>query len=79
MAGGTPNDYERGSMEIGEQSSTWSLFMLMTKWGSLAIAVGVLFLVLWFMPQGSFLTALVVSVVMLALGIVLLREKPARH
>ena len=60
--------YVHGTMTIEEQTSTYSLFMNMAKWGSLAIAALLLFLVLWFMPAGSFFTGLIGAVVLLVAG-----------
>ena len=68
-------DYHRGEMDIHEQVSTFNLVMGMTKWGSLAIAAAVFFFVLWFCVPTGFLTAAIAAIVLLAVGIVLLREK----
>lgn len=68
-------DYHRGEMEISEQVSTFHLVMGMTKWGSLAIAVGVLFFTMWFYPRGSFIAAAIASFVLLVVGILALRDK----
>ena len=38
------DSYDRGSQEISEQESTFSAFMGMSKWGSLIIAVLLVFL-----------------------------------
>lgn len=70
-------DYQRGEMDISEQTSTFDVVMAMTKWGSLLIAVGVLFFTMWLYPRGSFMGAAIASFVLLAAGIVLLRKKPA--
>lgn len=72
------DDYVRGTMEIGEQSSTYELFLGMAKWGSLAIAVALTFLTLMFMYGGSFLTAAGVSIVLLVAGVFFLRS-PKKH
>ena len=42
------DDYHRGEMDIHEQVATYNAVMGMTKWGSLALAVALLALVLWF-------------------------------
>lgn len=60
--------YVHGTMTIEEQTSTYSLFMSMAKWGSLAIAALLLFLVLWFQPAGSFFMGLIGAVVLLVAG-----------
>ena len=72
---GPSSDYQRGSMDVSEQAATFELVMGMTKWGSLAIAAGVLFLVLWFCTKVGFLGAAVTGVVLLAIGVFALRDK----
>lgn len=42
------SDYHRGDMDIHEQTATYHLFVLLTKWGSLALAALLVFLVLAF-------------------------------
>ncbi|MCS6624782.1 aa3-type cytochrome c oxidase subunit IV [Roseibacterium beibuensis] len=69
------DDYVRGSQEISEQESTFDLFMGLAKWGSLLVAVSVLFLVVWFQPGGSFIAGAISGVVLLAVGIFALRKK----
>jgi flagellar biogenesis protein FliO len=68
-------DYHRGEMEIHEQESTFHAFVGLTKWGSLALAVALVVLVLWFCTKAGFLGAAVTGVVLLAVGIFALREK----
>ena len=71
-------DYHRGEMDISEQAATFDLVMGMTKWGSLVLASFLLFVVLWFCtPSAGFMGGAIAGVVLLALGIVFLREKPA--
>ena len=41
-------DYHRGEMDVHEQASTYSAFLTFSKWGSLALGVGILFFVLLF-------------------------------
>ena len=72
------DDYVRGSMEINEQQSTYDLFMVLAKYGSLAIAASLAFLTIWFMPNGSFIGGAIVFAVMMAVGIFFLR-KPKAH
>jgi len=74
---GPSSDYHRGDMDIAEQVSTFHLVMGMTKWGSLVIASFLLFVVLWFCTGAGFVGGLFSGGVLLVLGIVLLREKPA--
>ena len=72
--------YAHGTQEISEQVATFSLFQGMAKWGSLGIAALLAFLTIWFMPGGSFFTALIVGVVMVVGGGFLLRSpKPQAH
>lgn len=71
--------YLKGSQEISEQVATWHLFNVLAKWGSLAVAVAVLFFTLWFMPDGGFFTAAPAAVVLAVAGWWFLRSKPADH
>lgn len=73
------DDYVRGSQEISEQVSTWHLFLGLAKWGSLILGALVLFLTLWFMPNGSFFAGAFAAFVMLAAGWFFLRSKPDAH
>ena len=70
------DDYVRGSQEISEQVSTWHLFLALSKWGSLIIAAGLLFLTLWFQPGGSFIGGAISAIVLLVAGWFFLRSKP---
>lgn len=71
------SEYHRGDMDIHEQAATFDLFMGLTKWGSLAIAALLVLLVLWFCTPAGFLSGFISAAVMVALGVVFLREKPA--
>jgi hypothetical protein len=71
------DEYVRGSMEISEQKSTYDLFMVLSKYGSLSIAALLAFLTLWFMPNGSFIMGAGVAVVLMAAGIFFLRSPKA--
>ena len=68
--------YLHGHMEVREQVSTYRLFLNLAKWGSLAIAVLLLFLTLWFHPGGSFMAAVIGAVVLGGVGFVALKSKP---
>jgi hypothetical protein len=68
--------YNRGEMDISEQAATFDFFNTMTKWGSLFVGTLVLFLVLWFCTGAGFGGALITAIVVDALGIFFLREKP---
>lgn len=74
MAGDTP-DYHRGEMDISEQTATYHLVMGLTKWGSLAIAVGLLFFTLLFSTHIGFLGSAAWSIALLVLGVIFLRDK----
>lgn len=69
------SEYHRGDMDIHEQEATYDAFMGLTKWGSLAIAVALVMLTLWFCTPAGFLGGLIPGLVLLVLGIVFLREK----
>jgi thiamine transporter ThiT len=70
-------DYHRGEMDIHEQSATYAAFGNMAKWGSLAIAVLLLTITLWFCTPAGFVGGVIPGIVLLAAGIFFLREKPA--
>lgn len=62
MAGGT-SDYNRGSMEVDAQSSAFSGFMGLTKYGGAAIALVVLMPTLVFAVNMAWPTALLATVI----------------
>jgi sugar phosphate permease len=68
--------HHRGEMDIQEQVSTFELFNTLSKWGSLFVGTLVLFLTLWFCTGAGFSGAAVTAVVVAALGVFLLRDKP---
>jgi hypothetical protein len=70
------SEYHHGDMDISEQAATYGGFMVVTKWGSLAIAALLILLVLWFCTPAGFLAGLGVSLALTVVGIVVLREKP---
>lgn len=69
-------DYQRGEMDIHEQTATFEAFGKMTKWGSLAIAVLLTFITLLFCTAAGFIGSAIAAVVLAVLGVVFLREKP---
>jgi len=75
------SDYHRGEMDVHAQQDTFTGFVKMTKWGSLAIATSVLFFVVLFCTPAGFIAAAISAIVLGGLGIVFLREKsgPAHH
>lgn len=70
-------DYQRGEMDIQEQAATFAAFNGMTKWGSLAVSVLLLFITLLFCTKAGFVGSAIPAVVLLAGGIFFLRDKPA--
>ena len=75
MAEPSHTEYHRGEMDIHEQSRTYHSFLVLSKWGSLAIIVGVLFFALIFAAGVPFLGAGATSFVVLVVGILALRDK----
>jgi CHASE2 domain-containing sensor protein len=72
--------YIRGTMTVEEQTETWALFMTLAKWGSLAVASILLFLVLWFQPGGSLFVGLMGGVGLAVAGWFFLKGgKPVSH
>lgn len=69
------SEYHRGEMDISEQNSTYIAVMGLTKWGSLALAVALLMLTVWFCTPAGFFGGLIPGVILLAAGIFFLREK----
>ena len=75
-----PSDYHRGDMDISEHTATFNGFIALSKWGSLAIAVGLVFLVLIFCAHAGFFQAAGAAIVVAVIGGFLLRDKPnAEH
>lgn len=74
------HDYTQGDMDIAEQLATFSLVGKMIKWGSLAVAVLLVMLVLWFCVQAGFLAGAGAGLVLAVAGVFFLRSKPvAEH
>ena len=73
MAG--PSSYHRGDMDIVEQKSTFHAFVGLSKWGSLAIAAGLIFFTLLFCTPANFIQSAGAAVVVTVLGVLLLKEK----
>jgi hypothetical protein len=71
------HDYTQGDMDITEQLATFSMVGKMIKWGSLAVAVLLVMLVLWFCVQAGFFAGLGAGAVLAVVGVVFLRSKPA--
>jgi len=69
-------DYQRGEMDIQEQSATFEAFGKMTKWGSLGVAVLLTFITLLFCTAAGFVGAAGAAFVLAVAGFAFLREKP---
>jgi hypothetical protein len=74
---GQASEYHRGEMDIHAQQATFKAVMTGTKWASLVVAVGILFLTLWFCTSAGFGGAFVSAVVLTILGVFFLRARPA--
>jgi hypothetical protein len=72
---GAPSDYHRGEMDIHEQQSTYTAFLMLSKWGSLAIISGLLFFILLFCTGAGFIGSAATSVIVAVLGVLVLRDK----
>lgn len=73
--GAPQSEYHRGEMDVHEQARTYHAFLILSKWGSLALIVGVLFFGLIFCTSVPFIGAAITAIVVAALGVVSLREK----
>lgn len=71
--------YVHGTMTIEEQTATYSLFISMAKWGSLAVACVLLFLVMWFQPGGNFFAGFIAAVVLAVVGGFALKSGDSAH
>lgn len=71
--------YQRGTMTIEEQVSTWKLVQNIMSWGSLIVAALVLFLTVWFMPNGSFIGGFLAAAVLFAAGFFMLKPSKKAH
>lgn len=71
------SDHTRGEMDINQQQTSFDIFVRMTKWGSLAVAVLVLFATLNFCTDAGFFGAAFPAAILAILGVIFLREKPA--
>lgn len=74
---GASSDYQRGNMDIAEQTATFHLVMGLTKWGSLYISAILLFFILLFCTHTGFAGSAITAVAMAVLGTLLLRDKKA--
>jgi hypothetical protein len=73
------SDYHHGAQDIHEQQAFFHSALVATKWSILALAAGIAFLTLWFCTAAGFFEALVTGVIIVAVGIFALRERPSTH
>lgn len=72
--------HHHGDMPIQAQASTYKSVMELFKWGALGTADLMILLVMWFCTPAGFLPAIIVAIIVLALGIFGLRtSKTAAH
>ena len=71
------HEHHPGDQDISEQIATFEDFGKAIKWCSLAVAVLILTLVIWFCVGAGFFAGVFSGAVILALGIFFLRSKPA--
>ena len=67
------SDYEHGHMDIRQNEASFHVFVLLAKWGSLAVAVIVLFATLWFCTDAGFGGGFVAAAILAILGTLFLR------
>ena len=70
-------EYHHGQQDIREQQATFHNAMTATKWAILAIAAMVALLTIWFCTGAGFFDAAITAVVIVAVGIFVLRERPS--
>lgn len=68
---------EHGHMDVAEHTATFKSVMGLFKWGSLWTAALLILLTMWFCTPAGFFPAIVVTVIVLALGGFFLRSRPA--
>ncbi len=71
------DDHSHGQMDVAAQTASFDMFVRFTKWGSLAVAVMVLWATLMFCTGTGFVGSVVAALILLAVGICVLREKAA--
>lgn len=70
------SDYKHGEMDIHQHQASYQLFGALAKWGSLYLSVALVFLVLLTCTPAGWMTSLIVSVVVAAIGWFMLKKKP---
>lgn len=69
------HDFHHGEMPVAAQRSTFHSVMGLFKYGSLAIAVSLIFLVMWLCAHAGFFPSFVVAVIVAIAGAVFLGRK----
>ena len=71
-------EFHHGEMNASTQVADYKVFLNFAKWSSLGLAVVILMLVMWFCIGAGFFSGLVPGLILLALGIFMMRAKPAQ-
>jgi hypothetical protein len=72
-------EYHHGQMDIHAQRATFKAVMTGTKWASLTVAVGILFLTLLFCTTVGFAGSLFSALVLAVAGFIFLRSGSPAH
>jgi len=70
------DDFVHGEMDVHQQQHSFDLFVNMTKWGCLFLAVALTFLVILTCTAMGWLTAAIVAIVVAVIGWFMLQKKP---
>jgi hypothetical protein len=73
-----PTDYKPGHMDVASQRDMYHLFNILVRWGGLAVATLLIFLVLLLCAHAGFLPSLIVAVVVAGAGALWL-SRPKAH
>lgn len=68
-------EYKRGEMDVSQHRHSYELFANMTKWGSLLLAVLLVFIVVLTCTQLGFISAALSAIVVAVVGWLLLKKK----
>ncbi|HEY3812345.1 MAG TPA: aa3-type cytochrome c oxidase subunit IV [Caulobacteraceae bacterium] len=72
------NEYHEGDQDISQNKAMYLAFLGVSKWSSLVLAAGLIALVIWFCTPLGFVTGAIWGVVVLVVGYMLLRKRPAK-
>jgi hypothetical protein len=72
------SEYHTGDQDIAQNKETYVAFMAAAKWSSLWLAAALVALVVWFCTNQGFIPGAVSSILILVLGYMLLRKRPAK-